>query len=68
MNDDVVYVVREFTHDHKHISIYGVYKTEEGAVEDLRSNQPGVEFDNLLWTWEDRANEVYYRIDAYTLR
>ena len=66
--NEYVYVVREFNRANEYLSIYGVYKSEEAANADLTTSIPGLEFNSRLWLWEDRANGVYYRIDAYTLQ
>lgn len=66
--DDCVYITRQFTGAKEYLCIYGVYRTEDDAKRDLLNNHPSLEFDEILWRWEDKFNKCFYRIDAYSVR
>ena len=65
---DVVYVVRQFSADNKCLCVYGVFKSEEAANEDLLANHESLEFNDCLWRWEDKIDGFFYRVDGYKLK
>ena len=65
---ECVYITRQMTRFNEYLAIYGVYRTEEDAKKELLSDNPMLEFDKRMWRWVNRANDTYYRIDAYTVR
>lgn len=66
--DEVVYVARQFNSELKCLTVVGVYKKEETAIQELMENHPNLIFNDTLWRYEDSEHGYFCRIDAFTLK
>lgn len=66
--DEVVYVVCQFNSNLTCLAVFGVYKKEETAIQELMENHPNLIFNDILWRYEDKTYGFLYRIDAYHLK
>lgn len=66
--DEAVYVVRQFNRNLDCLAIFGVYKKEETAIQELKAEHPDLEFNDEYWIYIDPFTGFVYRIDAFILK